>query len=338
MESRADDGMDTSGDLETYRQTKMKEIEGLEQRIWSIWEALDRLKDCDDERIKGSAEDMEREVDGIVDELGTARDAVSEARSKGEMDGAYPGRILWRIKKMEGDIHLNISVSKLLGFDGIRTGVSVAGDSVPGGMEWQELDSDFCTFWGYLSEVFNRWDEYVIGKHMDFPVAFVLRHYCCSDWDDETGDEIHVHETYVLVVPLGNNFFLMARSETDEELKHFCSAGCSDEEFNGDGRPSLELLYASKRELSGIDSSVFDEVINKEYIDREGVVRRYGGRIRRHKVFFSDFYFIIRDKYNPGGIGTNVLEVLIGGVGQPYFAQMIRDMKGFVSTVDPFRP
>ncbi|WEL38538.1 hypothetical protein PFJ87_09g00070 [Encephalitozoon hellem] len=43
-------------------------------------------------------------------------------------------------------------------------------------------------------------------------------------------------------------------------------------------------------------------------------------------------------EYNPGGIGTNVLEVLIGGVGQPYFAQMIRDMKGFVSTVDPFRP
>ncbi|KAG5858497.1 hypothetical protein KMI_20g20040 [Encephalitozoon hellem] len=337
MESRADDGMDTSGDLETYRQTKMKEIEGLEQRVQSSREALDRLKDCDDERIKGSAEDMEREVDGIVDELGTARDAVSEARSKGEMDDAYPGRIPWRIENMEGDIHLNISVSKLLGFDGIGTGVSVAGDSVPGGMEWQELDSDFCSF-GYLSEVFDRWDSCVIGKHMDFPVAFVLRHYCCSDWDDETGDEIYVHETYVLVVPLGNNFFLMARGRTDEELKHFCSAGCSDEEFNGDGRPSLELLYASKRELSGIDSSVFDEVINKEYIDGEGVVRRYGGRIRRHRAFFSDFYFIIIDKYNPGGIGTSVREVLIGRVGQPYFAQMIRDMKGFVSTVDPFRP
>ena len=53
MESRADDGMDTSGDLETYRQTKMKEIEGLEQRIRSSREALDRLKDCNDERIRG---------------------------------------------------------------------------------------------------------------------------------------------------------------------------------------------------------------------------------------------------------------------------------------------
>ncbi|WEL38336.1 hypothetical protein PFJ87_11g02340 [Encephalitozoon hellem] len=278
MESRADDGMDTSGDLETYRQTKMKEMEGLEQRIQSSREALDRLKDCNDERIRGMAEDMEREIDGIVDELVASRDGVSEARSKGEIDDAYCGRIVYRIEKMEGDIELSRSVSKLLGFDGIRTGVSVAGDSVPGGMEWQELDSDFCTFWGYLSEVFNRWDEYVIGKYMDFPVAFVLRHYCCSDWDDETGDEIYVHETYVLVVPLGNNFFLMARGRTDEELKHFCSAGCSDEEFNGDGRPSLELLYASKRELSGIDSSVFDEVINKEYADggRDEVLERVG--------------------------------------------------------------
>ncbi|WEL39771.1 hypothetical protein PFJ87_11g00060 [Encephalitozoon hellem] len=279
----------------------------------------------------GLAEDIEREVDGIVDELATARDAVSEARSKGEMDDVYLVEFLCKIEKMEGDIELSRSVSKLLGFDGIRTGVSVAGDSVPGDMEWQELDSDLCSFEEYLSEVFDRWDSCVIKKHMDFPVAFVLHHRCYLDCN-------YVDETYILVVPLGNNFFLMARSETDEELKHFCSAGCSDEEFNGDGGLSLELLYASKRELSGIDSSVFDEVINKEYIDREGVVRRYGGRIRRHKVFFSDFYFIIRDKYNPGGIGTNVLEVLIGGVGQPYFAQMIRDMKGFVSTVDPFRP
>ncbi|UTX42511.1 hypothetical protein GPU96_11g22960 [Encephalitozoon hellem] len=332
MESRADDGMDTSGDLETYRQTKMKEMEGLEQEIQSSREALDRLKDCDDERIRGMVEDMEREVDEVVDELATARDAVSEARSKGEMDGAYPGGILWRIEKIEGDIHLNISVSKLLGFDGISTEVSVAGDSVPGDMEWQELDSDLCSFEEYLSGVFDRWDEYVIGKHMDFPVAFVLRHYCCSD------DWGCVHEIYILVVPLGNNFFLMARGGTDEELKHFCSAGCSDEEFNGDGGPSLELLYASKRELSGIDSSVFDEVINKEYIDGEGVVRRYGGRIRRHRAFFSSFELIIMKEYNPGGNYTSVREVLIGRVGQPYFAQMIRDMKGFVSTVDPFRP
>ncbi|UTX42304.1 hypothetical protein GPU96_09g16750 [Encephalitozoon hellem] len=332
MESRADDGMDTSGDLETYRQTKMKEIEGLEQRVRSIWEALDRLKDCDDERIKGSAEDMEREVDGIFDELGTARDAVSEARSKGEMDDVYLVEFLCRIEKMEGDMQLNTSISKLLGFDGIGGGVSVAGDCVPtGGMEWQELDRDLCSF-GYLSEMFDRWDECVIKKRMDFPLAFVLRHYCClDDWGC-------VHEIYILVVPLGNNFFLMARGGTDEELKHFCSAGCSDEEFNGDGGPSLELLYASKRELSGIDSSVFDEVINKEYIDGEGVVRRYGGRIRRHRAFFSSFELIIMKEYNPGGNYTSVREVLIGRVGQPYFAQMIRDMKGFVSTVDPFRP
>ncbi|WEL37963.1 hypothetical protein PFJ87_02g00060 [Encephalitozoon hellem] len=133
MESRADDGMDTSGDLETYRQTKMKEMEGLEQRIQSSREALDRLKDCNDERIRGMAEDMEREIDGIVDELVASRDGVSEARSKGEIDDAYCGRIVYRIEKMEGDIELSRSVSKLLGFDGIRTGVSVAGDSVPGG-------------------------------------------------------------------------------------------------------------------------------------------------------------------------------------------------------------
>ncbi|KAG5858509.1 hypothetical protein KMI_18g19960 [Encephalitozoon hellem] len=69
-----------------------------------------------------------------------------------------------------------------------------------------------------------------------------------------------VHGIYILVVRSERVF---RDGGWDEEVKGFCSAGWTDKELNGDGGLSVGLLYGL-RELWGVDSSVFDEVMNKE--------------------------------------------------------------------------
>lgn len=347
--------MDTRNE-ETLRARKLEEIDRFKQKIEGLKWRLQGTKSNSSETVRMETEAIEEEMHGIPDELEAAKVKVAGAMDAKAIDDVS----LFDIERRVGEVYYRTLVCCLRahGVDtvgGSKQRLDAAKSRETGeictsgnGMEEWHCFYDGCDRWGLCnesywdleslsSEVFDRWDEHATEKHIDFPLSFILRHYCCAD-------VYYVHDIHILVVPLGNSLFLMATGDIDD-LMHLCSAGCTNEEFNS-AVPSFDLLYASKAELSGLNYSVLDELIRKEYIDgnhelceqETGAMpgRNYARNIRQHKAFSSNFDSIIMDEYNPGGSGTYVNEVWIGRIAQPYFAQMIEDMKGCVGTIDPF--